>query len=344
MNCLIVGNLLHRQPPKIPLKFERMRAPALSILLWLALACGLRGLDVPAGWAKLEGCEYREGSHSDGDSVEVVHEGKPYVFRVYFVDCIEKNPRSEKRRRSQGLYFGMTSEAEALRYAHAAADATRELLEGKPFRVWTRWEMVTPGSDNPSIRAFVETAEGRDLATELVSRGLAIIRGGQALADHPMGRSRSEILKELRELETQARVQGLGAWASARAVREVGKRESVVGVGREAWRPGNVLSPMQEDALMAAVGQEARVRGRLSVVSSLPDNRITFLNFAGVPRRGFVTIVRGAYLGALEKALGGPLPDVLSGREVEIRGKVSLYRNSPQIELEKPTQIRVLDR
>ena len=322
-----------------------MRALAiLAFILSGSISAGLWGYELAEGWVRLEGCRYREGRHSDGDSVEAIHEGKDYVFRVYFVDCIEENPRSVERRRAQARYFGVKSEEEAVRHAQAAAHFTRQLLEERPFVVYTRWEFVTPGSDNPSIRAFVETADGQDLATELVKQGLAIIRGGQALADHPAGRSRSEILRELREWETQARLARRGAWAGNPTARNSSLPSAPASLRQLFSGNGKIFSPGELASLKKAAGTEARVRGRLAEVSSLPDKRITFLNFVGVPRGGFVAIVRGGQLAAFQSALGGELPAILTGREVEVRGVISLYKDIPQIELFDPSQLKVFGR
>lgn len=304
------------------------------------LPASVSAMERAPGWQKLQGCQYQEGSHSDGDSVEVIHHSQHHVFRLYFVDCIELNPRSVARRRAQGHYFGLRTEEEAMRWARAAAEATRELLASKPFTVWTRWERVTPGSDNPSIRALIQTPCRRDLAEELVSRGLAIIRGGAALADHPDGRTRFEVLKTLRELETQARLDGRGAWSARRMAIPSSPPQNLRQPDDATHR---VFSAEEAEALRAAAGRDVRVRGRLGVVSSLPDKRITFLNFEGVPRGGFVAIVRGGSLCALENALGGELPTRLTGRNVEIKGRLTLYKTIPQIELSEPAQLQILD-
>jgi endonuclease YncB( thermonuclease family) len=286
-------------------------------------------MEAPSGWTKLDGCNYLEGRHSDGDSVEVRHGGKHFVFRLYFVDCIEKNPNSTRRRAAQGHYFGINDEATALEVAHAATDFTRKALE-KPFTVWTRWEPVSPNSDNPSIRAFIETHDGTDLAAELVGQGLAIIRGGQALSDHPAGPQRAEMLHNLRELETKARVAGRGAWGGHPPVTQL-----------EASDPETVLPPTADEMLRSLAGREVRVRGTVSQVGSLPDNRITFVNFRGVPRGGFVGIIRSAALGQFLELFPSGLASI-EGREIEISGPITLYRNGPQIELRSPSQLKVI--
>ena len=75
------------------------------LVAWAALVS--QAVLVAQGWDRLDGCEFFEGSHSDGDSVEVRRGGKHYVFRLYFVDCVEKNPASRARRAAQARYFGL---------------------------------------------------------------------------------------------------------------------------------------------------------------------------------------------------------------------------------------------
>ena len=99
------------------------------------------------GWDRLDGCEFFEGSHSDGDSIEVRRSGKHYVFRLYFVDCVEKNPASRARRAAQARYFGLkASETTALRAAYLARNFTTNKLR-KPFTIYTRWQAVDPDGE-----------------------------------------------------------------------------------------------------------------------------------------------------------------------------------------------------
>src|SRR4030095_14639436 len=64
------------------------------------------------GCEKLTGCEYHEGSHSDGDSIEILRDGKRYIFRLYFVDCVERNPDSRARRVAAARHFWLAERAE----------------------------------------------------------------------------------------------------------------------------------------------------------------------------------------------------------------------------------------
>jgi endonuclease YncB( thermonuclease family) len=286
-----------------------------------------------ASWEKLENCRFVEGSHSDGDSIEAEVRGKRYIFRLYFVDAIEKNSQSRARRAGQAKYFGIKgaeAEARALQAAYAASDFTRNRLQ-KPFIVYTRWEKVDPRGNNPSLRAFVRTADGKDLATALVGEGLAVIRSGRrSTADHPEGRTVDETLRDLRQIETRAHLAGRGAWASS----PLGTKASVA--------PARIIPARDTKTLRTLAGHKARVTGRVSRVGSLPDGRITFLNFEGTERGDFVAIVRAGSLAKLKKRFPDGLEKALTGRDVTVEGLVTLYRDAPQIEIESPGQLSVV--
>ncbi len=298
------------------------------MVVWWALLPSLHAL--APGWEKLENCRLVEGAHSDGDSIETEYHGQRYVFRLYFVDTIEKNPQSRSRRAGQAKYFalnGDATEAKALQAAYAASDFTKEQLK-RPFAVYTRWEKVDSRGDNPSLRAFITTAEGKDLSTQLVGEGLAIIRSGRrSVADHPTGATVDETLRDLRRAETAAHLAGRGAWASSR-VKTPPPPESA----RE-------VAAGDRKKLLSLAGHKARVTGRISRIGALPDGRITFLNFDGNQREDFVAIVREGSLPALKKHFPAGLEQALVGRDVIIEGLITLFRDTPQIEIEHPAQI-----
>ncbi|HEY5812932.1 MAG TPA: hypothetical protein VIT23_09805 [Terrimicrobiaceae bacterium] len=299
-----------------------------SFALWAAFAT--QGLLIAGGWERLERCEFYAGAHSDGDSVEVRRNGKHYVFRLYFVDSLEKNPASSARRALQAEYFGMkdVNGNAPLRAAYQAASFTRESLR-EPFTVYTRWQPVDPESGNPAIRAFVETADGRDLSMLLVREGLAIIRhGNKAVSDHPDGRSRSDFGFELRKAEDEAKQRKRGAWGLA--------------TSHEDDLPLETLGASQHSTLVLNAGRKVKVYGRVSSVRTLPDGRLTFINFgSGKESKAFAAIIRGAVRGRFVKRFPEGLHKALAGRQVFLDGVITLFRNRPQMELESPDQIRL---
>ncbi len=282
------------------------------------------------GWERLTGCEFFEGSHSDGDSVEVRRAGKRYIFRLYFVDCVERNPVSRIRRAVQSRYFGLdeTEQTAALRVAYLASAFTKDQLR-EPFTVYTRWQWVDADSGNPAIRAFVETSEGDDLSTLLVSEGLAIIRHGtKAVSDHPDGRTIAEFSSRLRMAERAAREKKRGAWGVASS----GVNDS----------PAGLIQATDRETLVANAGRNLQVRGHVSRVNTLPG-RMTFINFSGdLSRGGFVGVVRKKFLHRFSERFPNGLKAGLIGKDVVLEGTLTLYRSTPQIELEDPRQIRVV--
>jgi endonuclease YncB( thermonuclease family) len=279
-------------------------------------------------WERLDRCEYVEGAHSDGDSIEIRPQGKHYVFRLYFVDCVEKNPLSRVRRGGQARYFGLNgSENTALRAAYLASNFTRDKLR-EPFTIYTRWQAVEPGGDNPAVRAFVETAQGEDLSTLLVREGLAIIRhGDMAISDHPRGRSSQQISEDLRRVELEARTQKRGAWGLAN--------------GSEDGESAEVLPATNREGLVSCAGKRVKVRGRISRVGALRNGDLSFLNFNGNERDGFVGIIDRSARAQFLKRFPEGLKKALVGKDVVLEGVITLYRGAPQIKLDSPTQLRV---
>lgn len=93
--------------------------------------------------------------------------------------------------------------------------------------------------------------------------------------------------------------------------------------------------------LIAAEGKPVTVKGRVEKVANTKTNSVYFINFAGVPRGGFVGIVKQDHYEAIVAALGGDLQAVLEGKTIELSGKVALYKDAPQVVITSPSQIRL---
>jgi endonuclease YncB( thermonuclease family) len=297
------------------------------LVAWAALVS--QAVLVAQGWERLDACEFFEGSHSDGDSVEVRRGDRHHVFRLYFVDCVEKNPASRDRRAAQARYFGVKgSDSTALRAAYLARNFTKDKLRN-PFTVYTCWQAVDPVGDNPAIRAFVETADGKDLSTLLVKEGLAIIRhGDSAVSDHPNGRRSSEISSDLKQAEVEAKAQKRGAWGLVKSSEQDDSQPEV-------------LEATEREALVSHAGTRVKVSGRVTRIGALPDGGMTFINFGGHGRDGFVAIIRAKFLPRFADRFPNGLKSALVGKHVLLEGVITLYRGIPQIELESPAQLRI---
>ena len=112
------------------------------------------------------------------------------------------------------------------------------------------------------------------------------------------------------------------------------KKEIVVTVRLEA---------NNHDAIRAAAGKTVAVRGKVHDVGKTKTGSINFLNFEGNQRGQFVGIVKGEDMAAVTDALGGELKATLTGKTVELRGEIVLYKDTPEIVVARGNQIRVVE-
>ena len=185
---------------------------------------GFLALDAtaPAGFAlvRLEGCQLQDASWADGDSFPIrTGQGGNLTIRLYGADCLEwhvHDHSSARRLRAQRRYFGLTGEPaasveQAKAFGAQAAARVRELL-ARPFVVHTAYADARGDSRYPRVYAFVETAEGRDLASQLVEEGLARALG--VYRSTPDGRSADDYRARLQDLEFAAAGARRGIWAA----------------------------------------------------------------------------------------------------------------------------------
>jgi hypothetical protein len=104
------------------------------------------------------------------------------------------------------------------------------------------------------------------------------------------------------------------------------------------------IAATDAEGLKAAVGKIATVQGRVQNVGATANGSIHFVNFAGVPRGGFVGIIRKDQYEAIATALGGELKSVLPGKAVSLRGEVVLFKDGPQIVITAADQIQMSEK
>lgn len=162
-------------------------------------------------WEKLTGCRLATNQIVDGDSFHVMHRGREYVFRLYFVDAPESDASLTERIAEQAVDFGIAAH-DVPRAGREAARFTREKLTGRAITITTRWRNALGRSSLPRFYAMVEF-DGENLAEELVAHGWARIKGLRA--NWPDGPRSSMFIAKLKNLERTARDQRLGVWNPA---------------------------------------------------------------------------------------------------------------------------------
>jgi DNA/RNA endonuclease YhcR with UshA esterase domain len=101
------------------------------------------------------------------------------------------------------------------------------------------------------------------------------------------------------------------------------------------------LKPEQRAEILARKGEEVRVKGKVARVSTTSSGSITFINFEGIEMGGFSGVVHREDVAEIGRALGGSPRDVLTGKEIVLKGRVTLYDGKPQIEVRNASQIEV---
>jgi endonuclease YncB( thermonuclease family) len=163
-------------------------------------------------WVTLSDCHLLPARSNDGDSFLVQHEDKQHTFRLYFVDCPEKefNNFNQKRLADQAEYFKLLTPQAASQVGQAAAEFTHDLLK-RPFTIITKWERVYD-SKRFYAQTIVRMEDGtqKDLSELLIKHGYArIFTKGTHLLGHA---SEADFSKHLRTLEAACKAERRGAW------------------------------------------------------------------------------------------------------------------------------------
>ena len=243
---------------------KRIRHPLQKRGLWWGL---LLGASLPFiapchadDLVELRNCILIKTKWADGDSFLVRSpERGEFTLRLYGADCMEwhvTDPTDERRLREQRRYFGITyARADSLAsielakgYGEAAAKEVAKVLSG-PFVVHTAFADARGDGKYQRSYGFVVTADNKDLASQLVSKGLARAIGVARVTYD--GRTQSDYKEHLRDLELRAASQGLGIWADTnwdslpeeRRLQRKEDREAELAFDDRNFRGGEKINP-----------------------------------------------------------------------------------------------------
>ena len=162
-------------------------------------------------WYTLENVSYKPQRWDDGDSFHcTLEDGNELILRLYFVDTPEEEKVYADRIRDQAAHFGISEEA-VMALGHKASAFTKEIL-AKPFKVQTRWHKALGRSKQDRWYCQIITADGKDLAQELVRNGFARIYGTRTFL--PDNRDSKTYIAELKVIEEEAKAAKRGGWGT----------------------------------------------------------------------------------------------------------------------------------
>lgn len=195
----------------------------ISVRMLPALLAGLLSFAdaAPKPLQTIEGCRLLEGKWNDGDSFRIeTPDKREFHVRLYLADCLELHVESNsdtKRLRDQRRYFGITRAKDttqaSIELANTLAKEAADLTTGKlemPFTVQTRFHKAPVRGGLERYYAFVTTAAGEDLASELIRAGLA--RATSRSMETAAGMSAERYRGQLGDYEIQAAKRGEGIW------------------------------------------------------------------------------------------------------------------------------------
>ena len=218
-----------------------------------------------------QGVRYLPTEWADGDSFRVLFpDGTEHTIRLYGADCLEYhvNDKTDARRlRAQRRHFGISGYKGSTRasvdlaksFGEAATVEVQGVLQ-RPFTVHTAFADGRGDGRHKRIYAFVTTADGEDLATRLVTLGLARAHG--VYRGSPAGLSRDDYHAALQDAELVAAERHLGVWAYTDWEHILGERhterleESELRTATADNRPPEQIDPntAARDALMRIPG------------------------------------------------------------------------------------------
>lgn len=193
-------------PPRcFPLR--KFAVAVILAVVWASPATALQ-------WMKLENCTFVANYYNDADSFHVLHDGKEYIFRLYFVDAPETEVYLKQRVLQQAENFGIAYD-KMLQVGHdASAFVSQQLANG--FTVLTKWHGAQGRSAMPRYYALVRVGD-QDLGEMLIKNGLARLYGVRV--NSPEGESSGSIHARMLTLQENAHKSHVGAWQYTADVR-----------------------------------------------------------------------------------------------------------------------------
>jgi len=165
-------------------------------------------------WQTLDKCRLAPDKYMDGDSFQVLHEGKNHIFRLYFVDCPETDTSFPKRIADQMEDFGLSKDSAVVAAGEKAKEFTKKYLAGQ-FTVLTKWEDARGNSRLPRNYAIILVGK-KNLAEDLIRAGYA--RAFGMPTDYPDAPRAKSFKDGLRRLQATAIRQKVGAFAGTSRV------------------------------------------------------------------------------------------------------------------------------
>jgi DNA/RNA endonuclease YhcR with UshA esterase domain len=96
-------------------------------------------------------------------------------------------------------------------------------------------------------------------------------------------------------------------------------------------------------AVDAAMGKEVELEGVVRSAQWHPKGTVFFVNFEKTDESKVMAVAFEKKREALDQSFAGDVAKALTGARVRIRGKMSEYKGKPQVIIDMPSQITILE-
>jgi endonuclease YncB( thermonuclease family) len=172
-----------------------------------------------AEWEVLTSCQLVKTPTNAAHHFRVMRDGKPMVFRLYFVEAPELADPEDDEVADLARYFGWPQKWSAEECAdrsvtlgQEAWQAVEGMLEAQPFMVLTRFDRRRESHQFDALVVIQdEQGQRRTLQEWLVERGLAMVTR-PSLGWLPIQVSADQFVERLEGLQREAQRQRRGGW------------------------------------------------------------------------------------------------------------------------------------
>ncbi|QOV89831.1 ATP-dependent DNA helicase RecG [Humisphaera borealis] len=103
-----------------------------------------------------------------------------------------------------------------------------------------------------------------------------------------------------------------------------------------------VLAVTDVAAIKAAEGKKVTVEGTVQTAAWSKTGKVLNVTFADAGENGFLAAAFSKYKEALDAAFEGDVAKALTGKKVKVTGTVKMFKDRPEIMIEKPEQVVVV--
>jgi DNA/RNA endonuclease YhcR with UshA esterase domain len=108
--------------------------------------------------------------------------------------------------------------------------------------------------------------------------------------------------------------------------------------------PAAVIGAADKDALAAHMNNEVTVEGVVADAKWSASGKVFIIKFKDAETSQFQAAVFSKNKDAMEKAFDGDLTKALEGAKLLVKGKLQTFREHPEIMVDKPEQITVVEK